>query len=231
MEQVRIVSFDAGGTLVYPWPGVGAIYSEVMWRHGLHYAPAAVEAAFGDVWERAQDWPRKGRGLAREKAWWRRIVHETLLAVGPPPDEGAFAAMYEELFVAFADPVRWRLFPGAVAVLAELRRRGYRLAIVSNADSRMAGLLERLGLLAHVEHVVISADLGHEKPDREIFAHAESLFAAPPEQFVHVGDSRRHDVEGARGAGWQALHLRHGESGAALGSLHELLPLLPGPST
>ena len=50
-----------------------------------------------------------------------------------------------------------------------LRGRGYRVAVVSNADGRVRGLLEAAGLAPLLEFVVDSAEVGVEKPDPRIF--------------------------------------------------------------
>ena len=44
MNHVKTVSFDAGGTLLYPWPSVGEIYAERMQAHGMRVDADAVEA-------------------------------------------------------------------------------------------------------------------------------------------------------------------------------------------
>jgi len=69
--------------------------------------------------------------------------------------------------------------------------------------------------------------VGWEKPHPEIFARAVAAFGLTPGEVVHVGDHRREDVEGARAAGLQALHLDRA-GGGDLASLAELPGWLAG---
>ena len=59
-------------------------------------------------------------------------------------------------------------------------------------------------LRRRTEAVVISEEVGVMKPHPKIFAHAAERAGVPPEALLYVGDSYTSDVEGARGARWQA---------------------------
>ncbi|KAF5835964.1 HAD-like domain-containing protein [Dunaliella salina] len=60
----------------------------------------------------------------------------------------------------------------------------------------------------HVGHlfdaIIISAEVGVEKPNRCIFEAALEALGIQPEEAVHVGDDRRNDLWGARDAGVHA---------------------------
>ncbi len=90
---------------------------------------------------------------------------------------------------------------GSVETLDALRRRGYRIAVVSNADGRVRGLLEAAGLAPHLEFVVDSAEVGVEKPDPRIFHAATERLGLPPAACAYVGDIYEIDVVGAERAG------------------------------
>ncbi|CAH2035760.1 unnamed protein product, partial [Iphiclides podalirius] len=50
------------------------------------------------------------------------------------------------------------------------------------------------------------AEVGHTKPDREIFDHALKVHMnACPAECLHIGDDLEKDFRGARAAGWHAL--------------------------
>ncbi|MBI3458074.1 MAG: HAD-IA family hydrolase [Candidatus Rokubacteria bacterium] len=99
------------------------------------------------------------------------------------------------------------LVPEAPAVLDGLRRRGLRLAVVSNSNGTVAEILREVGLARHVDVVVDSGLVGVEKPDPRIFAHAADALRVRPEEAVHVGDLYSVDVAGARAAGCGAILL------------------------
>jgi HAD superfamily hydrolase (TIGR01509 family) len=107
-----------------------------------------------------------------------------------------------------ADPPLWSVpLPEAPGALEALRGLGLRLAVVSNSNGTVAGLLERLGLARWLDAVVDSGVVGVEKPDPRIFRHAAEAIGVRPEEAVHVGDLYSVDVLGARAAGAQAILL------------------------
>lgn len=89
-----------------------------------------------------------------------------------------------------------------IATLEALRERGLELAIVSNIDEDYFGpMLEHLGLSEHFDRVWSSEAARSCKPHRGIFEHALRASKRSPDEVWFVGDSRFHDVRGARAVG------------------------------
>lgn len=108
---------------------------------------------------------------------------------------------FEEVYQYFVRPEAWQLAPGAVAALQKLRAAGVRLAVVSNFDTRLRPILSALKVDQLFDAVVVSAEVGAEKPNPVIFEDALQRLGLRPWEVVHVGDDRRNDVWGARDAG------------------------------
>ena len=54
--EILAVTFDVGGTLIEPWPSVGAIYAEVAAEHGLPGLSAGeLTRRFGAAWRTRPD--------------------------------------------------------------------------------------------------------------------------------------------------------------------------------
>lgn len=105
------------------------------------------------------------------------------------------------------------LFPDAAAVLGELRKRGHRLAIVSNGSAEAQGAkIAATGLAARVDVVLISGVLGLRKPDPAIFREAARLLGVDPGACVFVGDDPEKDVAGAARAGMRTAWVAHGRA-------------------
>jgi len=127
----------------------------------------------------------------------------------------------------------WRhVLPGTAATLARIRRRGFRLGVVSNSDGRVPQLLEDVGLAEPFEVIVDSQLVGVEKPDPRIFEIALERLAASPESAIYVGDYRDVDVVGARRAGLRPvlldpLELEDGTDFPVIRRLEELEELIP----
>lgn len=68
---------------------------------------------------------------------------------------------------------------------------GIKLAVVSNFDTRLRSILEELGLVDLFDCVVISAEVGAEKPNPVIFEKACSMLGVTAAQSLVLGDDRR----------------------------------------
>ncbi|MFM1813259.1 MAG: hypothetical protein RLZZ336_2197, partial [Cyanobacteriota bacterium] len=141
--------------------------------------------------------------LEAEIGWWGERISETFAALSlPPPD----AALQRALFEHFAQPERWRVYSEVAAQLTAWRQAGLRLAVVSNFDSRLHGLLQALGLMAQLDAVVISSEIGAAKPDPRPLQLALATLELTPDQAWHIGDSPD-DVAAARGAGVRCVRI------------------------
>lgn len=222
--MLAAVTFDATGTLFHA-PRLGEIYSEVLGRHGIEVAPREALGLIRLVWQELGCLSDPGRDrftshLGGERGWWQRFLERFCeLLEAPPPTRFAAA----ELFHLFGRAEAWEVYPEVPEVLAALRAQGLRLAVISNWDHRLPGLLEDLGLARRFDAVVYSSAVGVEKPDRRIYARALELLAAEAGEVLHVGDRRLEDAEGAAAAGLQTLLLDR--RGGPSADLRDLSPL------
>jgi putative hydrolase of the HAD superfamily len=95
-----------------------------------------------------------------------------------------------------------RPVPGAKKTLSELKARGKRLAVLTDAPKLKAWQrLMDLSLSDFFEFVLTFEDSGKKKPDPAPFERALELFSLPPEDVLMVGDDPRRDISGANNAG------------------------------
>lgn len=125
-----------------------------------------------------------------------------------------------EVFVESAADLAPELTPGAADVIAALDDAGVRIGIICDVgltpSTVLRDYLERQGVLGAFDHWSFSDEVGTYKPDPAIFAHAlEGLGGVDPRRAVHVGDLRRTDVAGGRGAGMVTVRYvgRHDDPG------------------
>lgn len=123
---------------------------------------------------------------------------------------------------------------GTTMALDRLREAGYRLAVISNADGRVASLLEEVGLGDHFEFVVDSEVVGFEKPDRRIFENAVDRMGVRASACLYVGDLFTVDYVGATGAGMGCVLLDplglYAARAPTVSALKQLPELLGSPS-
>ena len=139
----------------------------------------------------------------------------------------------------------------------------FAIGVITNSDDRVPSVLSSLGLevglrrYGHsvdsldphsdmeddIDFVVMSYDVGYEKPSRDVFDAAKQLVRSnwgSPDQgdrFIHIGDDLKKDYEGAQRAGWESVlldrngrHKGHGSQKApalaVISNLQELIPYL-----
>jgi putative hydrolase of the HAD superfamily len=166
MSRPRGLLLDAMGTLITLRQSVGTSYAALAEVHGVIVDAAAIDAVFPTMYRQAPPLAFDGLDgttlLEAEIGWWGDRINETFAALdlpSPPP------ALQRDLFEHFAQPQPWMVYSDVEPQLRAWRQAGLRLAVVSNFDSRLRGLLQSLGLMAHLEAVVISSEAGAAKPD------------------------------------------------------------------
>jgi len=206
--SLRSVLFDAGDTLFRVRGSVGEVYATVAARHGVTVAPAEIEQGFRTAFRRMPPLAFPGTAdadlPAREYGWWGELV----ATVFQGRRFADFQAFFAELFEYFARAESWELFDDVIPTLGELRARGLRLAIVSNFDGRLTRICEGLGIAHYFATIVMSGRAGAAKPDPRVFELALDRVGVRAEDAVHVGDSIREDVDGARAAGLRGILLQ-----------------------
>jgi putative hydrolase of the HAD superfamily len=213
-EYMRVVFFDAAGTLFQVKGSVGQVYLDHALRYGVKTSPAALQEAFRRAFD---DAPPLAFSLtaatdikACERLWWFDVVHNVFYRVGM--FEG-FDQYFEDVYTYFAGSEAWELYPETLATLQALEERGKELGIVSNFDSRLYEILVGLGIDRFFESVTLSSFAGAAKPSPQIFIRALAKHGAVPQEALHIGDSLKEDVHGARAAGIKPVHLqREGEA-------------------
>jgi len=227
----RVIFFDAAGTLIEVRSGVGEIYSRVAREFGFEAESQILQKNFAHSFRQqpplafpAGTPEAKLREL--EKDWWRHLVRDVFAGVGTFP---CFDQFFDEIFERFRRSEFWRVYDDVEPALAELKRRGLKLGVISNFDSRLYDVLRACKLNRFFDSVHISTWAGAAKPDLAIFQAALGHYRINPSQAWHVGDSLREDVEGALAAGLKAFLIdRRGEQRSAAGyvSLFSLSQLL-----
>lgn len=100
-----------------------------------------------------------------------------------------------------------RCSPHAGPVLEDLKARGLRLAIVSNASypaDAMRSHLDGIGLRGYFDVTVYSSEVGWRKPNPVIYEKALRALEVEPGAALFVGDRLREDIRGPRAVGMRA---------------------------
>jgi putative hydrolase of the HAD superfamily len=222
----KAVLFDAGNTLIWlDHPYIVQLLRE----HGVETTmQALMEAEYGAKLQ-LDELARNGKldDRTRGKVFFAEIFRH----VGV--DESLFPAVAQRLFARHAEKNLWgNVRERTEETLEELRRRGYRLGVISNADGRAEQALDVAGLRGHFELVIDSGLVGIDKPDPRIFHLALDQMGVHPHDAVYVGDIYEIDVQGARAAGMRAILIDplwkwEDKDCERIRGIHDLLDVLP----
>jgi len=222
IDRPEVVFLDVGDTLIRAHPSWAGVYRQGLLEFGIDIDEKDLERALlhetqdGAWWISEEPFePTEANSFARvvefDAAVLRRLGHADVSA-------DAFRRIED----AFARRSAWYVYPDVLPALDALRDAGVRLAVISNFVWGAPELIHDLELASHFEALVISARVGFQKPNPGIFRHALELMRVAPERALHVGDSYRADVIGARRLGINAVLIgRGGTDPARLREDHE----------
>ena len=200
--KIKAIFFDAGNTLIFIDP---AVVLPIFREHGAQVD----RKRFWDAEFRARTQlvRRVEEGaFGTENHIWQEYFRNFSLGAGVPEDR--LERVGERIRAVHAERHLWSYMdPATPQALQQLSEAGYRMAIISNADGRVEGLIREAGILDRFEFVMDSELEGVEKPDREIFQRGCRRMGVDPEESLYVGDLYPVDVLGARNAGLQAVLL------------------------
>ena len=201
----QVIFFDAAGTLFHVKGSVAEIYLRHAERHGFKTTDSSLSAikkafarAFDDAPPPVFAATEPPEIKQCERLWWFDIVHNVFYRVGMFE---RFDDFFDEVFELFGRAETWSLYPETLDALKALKGKGLELGIISNFDSRLFGVLRGLGIEEFFQTVTISSLAHAAKPSGRIFRQALEKHAVEPSDALHVGDSIKDDIEGARQAG------------------------------
>lgn len=200
--RYKAVFFDAGNTLLSPYPSVEQVCHEVFAGagHDIEFDAIVKAVHTGDRYYETRYRQDDSFWLSEAEAASMWVDTYTLVAreVGINGDGKRLA---REIYDEFGLHHRWQLFPEVCFALKALHDLGLRIGIVSNWDSRLAELCAGIGITRYLDFILSSAVVGRMKPQPDIFHMALERVGVSPEETIHVGDHYYADVLGSRSVG------------------------------
>ncbi|MEU3742123.1 HAD-IA family hydrolase [Streptomyces sp. NPDC032198] len=132
----------------------------------------------------AELWAQRDRSAAQHRAAFTGLSREV-----PLPDPLLHDALYDR----HMRPEAWHPYADAGEVLAGLRERGVRVAVVSNIGWDLRPVFRAHGLDPYVDAYALSYEHEIQKPDPRLFAHACEALGVGPVDTLMVGDDRHAD--------------------------------------
>ncbi|GGG03670.1 haloacid dehalogenase [Paenibacillus albidus] len=101
--------------------------------------------------------------------------------------------------------LHWKAFDYTIPTLRSLRQKGYRLGLISNWNETAREVLADNRLEEELDEIIISSEVGIEKPDPAIFEFALAKADVTAKQSLYIGDNYYDDVKGSQKVGMECL--------------------------
>jgi len=204
-QSIRTIFFDAGFTLLRPYPSIPEICQSVCQQLNLHVDQEQVRQRM----DAAEDFYfRQSRSdrhtWADDQAiaeFWINYYMTLLRPLVFEHDETRLYRLASAINQEFDKHTSWEVYPDVVPVLQTLSRHGYRLGVISDWGIALGPILRKLQLTHYFDCLLISAVTRHAKPSPALYELALQRADAIPDYTVHIGDSYIYDVLGARAVG------------------------------
>ena len=219
--RYRNLIFDLYGTLVdihtdeeapFVWQKMALLYG----YYGAHYTPESLR----DAYLKALQAQNAAAGQCYEG--YPDLPIEPVFAGLFTGREGAEAAALGATAARFFRALCTeyiRLYPGVKEALEALRKAGYKLYLLSNAQA--AYTAQELGLLELApcfDAIYLSSDYACRKPDARFFKALLDGQQLDPETCLMIGNDATTDIAGARALGIDTLYLHTNLSPACEGN-------------
>jgi putative hydrolase of the HAD superfamily len=203
----KAVFFDVDFTLIYPGPTFrGEGYQAFAARYGMEIDPSRFARAVADA-APLLDGPDSVRYSDELFVVYTRRIIEGMGGAGPTLD-----ACAQEIYREWAACRHFELYDDVPDTLREIADAGLRIGLISNSHRCLTSFQSHFELQDLITATISSSQHGYMKPHPSIFSAALQLVDVQPAEAVMVGDSLKHDVEGAMRAGMRGVLLHRGDS-------------------
>ncbi|MBQ2809022.1 MAG: YjjG family noncanonical pyrimidine nucleotidase [Bacteroidaceae bacterium] len=169
-------------------------------------------------------WGLYGEGKITKEELNRRRYSHPLETVGIT-DPGLAATFCREALSRI--PTKGNLVPGATELLEYLRPK-YRMFILSNGFKELQSRkMQTAGIDGYFDALILSEDIGVNKPNRELYEHALQSTDSRLEESIMIGDMFETDIVGAANIGMQQIYFNpKGKKGHTFAPTYEVRDLL-----
>jgi len=204
-QSIRTVFFDAGFTLIHPFPSDAEICQQVCQQLDLHFhldefkerITSIEDYYFRQMRLNRHTWASEGA----INEYWTGYYMNLLRPLIVEHDEPRLYKLAHAITREFDKHTSWQIYPDVLPTLETLKARQYALGVISDWGIALGPILRRLGLTRYFDHLTVSAMARYAKPSPALYELALQRANVIADYTLHIGDSYIHDVLGARTVG------------------------------
>ncbi|CAD5231379.1 unnamed protein product [Bursaphelenchus xylophilus] len=206
LKGVRLVSLDVTNTLIGLRESPGQTYQRIGAKHELKLDADLIQERFPAAFKRLElqkpAFDYAGSGSVR---WWRDLLDEVCVE---DKDNVNFGRFYVDLYRHYyIDAAAWRILDEKIfSYFDRFHSLGLKVGVISNFDMRLRTILRHLKLLDRVDYLVLSGEVGVQKPDGKILEILQEKSGIQrKDEIVHIGDNVEKDYKAALDYGIRAI--------------------------
>ena len=202
--------FDLYGTLI----DIHTEENDLVWEktalyfgyYGAHYTGTELKAAFEAAMRRREAQAGQSYECFPDIPF-EQVMTELFSAKGITQNADALGINAAQIF-RIVSTEYIRLYPGVLDALKLLRKKGYRLWLLSNAQHVFTAYeLHRLGLSDQLDGIYLSSDYGCRKPDQRFYNALLTEQKLDVKTCLMIGNDRDTDIAGAQKIGMDTLYM------------------------
>lgn len=197
LGEIKVVAFD-----------FGCVVAEVFRGEILDFFQSSLGLSDEEFEEALMHYKRRRAEGAVPHEFWIEYAEGREIALAPN-----WVELYEEALVNAIQPL-----PGMVELVHALKADGYQTPLLSNIPCDYAKVAMQTGLYDLFHPLLLSCDIGYEKPDPRAYELLLERVGASPWECIFIDDNLM-NIEAARRLGIDAIYFRGVE--AFREALHE----------
>lgn len=206
---MNVFCWDFDGTLVLSnslWSrSLLTALNETIPEHGIEFNDIRAELKTGFTWHT----PNEDYSKTINEKWWEFMNSYFLnvfIRLGLDKNDSIVAV--NKIREIIKRKNNYELYIDTFDTLEKLKDKGKHI-ILSNNYPDMIEIVEKLGLLPYFEHIVVSSVIGYDKPRKELFDYAKSIYGEN-NNYIMIGDNPCADVIGGNNAEMTTILVHRG---------------------
>ncbi len=201
----KVLFWDFDGTLIYSDSKWSKSLQKAFSMYGHEISIEEIRKHMGMRLGYSWDTPEVSYTKSIGYTWWKTLfLHYDKLYEQQKIDKAIGDKISELLREEILDPSLYTLYEDTIEVLKQCKELGFENYILSNNFPELYSIIEQLGLTVYFKDYIVSANVGYEKPRKELFEYALKL-AGNPENCYMIGDNPVADIQGGKAVGMKTI--------------------------
>jgi putative hydrolase of the HAD superfamily len=212
LEAYSAIFFDAGDTLI-TIPAAHEIMLTYLQEQDFKAEPVKLEGllteAIGHFYTNKTNYTDKACTPDSDRQFWVTIYTFIMNHLGAYNvwSEERIHRCCHDMYDVFVADEHYSLFDDVVDCLEALSNRGQRLGVISNFAPTLRGILKKKGISHFFDPIIVSTEVGLEKPNPAIFSLALQRADLKAKEVLYIGDHAINDVWAPQQIGMDAIRL------------------------